>query len=86
MSAIPPKADIAERCCHVRFVPEADISRCGKTAYSITLSALTMTESGTVTPSAFAVFEETKIKMYRCRNRCRMIGEIQLNIGRSGRI
>ena len=37
-------------------------------------------------PSAFAVFEETKIKMYRCRNPCRMIGEIQLSIGRSGRI
>ena len=26
MSAIPPKADIAERRCHVRFVPKADIS------------------------------------------------------------
>ena len=26
MSALPPKADIAERHCHVRFVPEADIS------------------------------------------------------------
>jgi len=25
MSAIPPKADIAERRCHVRFVPKADI-------------------------------------------------------------
>ena len=25
MSAIPPKADIAERGWHVRFVPEADI-------------------------------------------------------------
>jgi hypothetical protein len=24
MSAIPPKADIAERRCHVRFVPKAD--------------------------------------------------------------
>ena len=27
MSAIPPKADIAERDRHVRFVPIADISR-----------------------------------------------------------
>ena len=25
MSALPPKADIAERECHVRFVPKADI-------------------------------------------------------------
>jgi hypothetical protein len=34
MSAIPPKADIAERDRHVRFVPKADIS-----SYSITSSA-----------------------------------------------
>jgi hypothetical protein len=27
MSALPPKADIAERECHVRFVPKADIVR-----------------------------------------------------------
>jgi len=27
MSAIPPKADIDERRCHVRFVPKADIKR-----------------------------------------------------------
>src|SRR6516165_3917066 len=32
MSAISPKADIAERDCHVRFVPKADIVRCGKIA------------------------------------------------------
>jgi hypothetical protein len=25
MSALPPKADIAERDRHVRFVPEADV-------------------------------------------------------------
>jgi hypothetical protein len=30
MSALPPKADIAERGRHVRFVPKADILRCGK--------------------------------------------------------
>ena len=30
MSALPPKADIAERECHVRFVPKADILRCSK--------------------------------------------------------
>jgi hypothetical protein len=27
MSALPPKADISERMCDVRFVPKADI--CG---------------------------------------------------------
>jgi len=27
MSAVPPKADIAERGDHVRFVPKADIDR-----------------------------------------------------------
>jgi hypothetical protein len=26
MSALPPKADIDERDCHVRFVPKADIA------------------------------------------------------------
>jgi hypothetical protein len=30
MSALPPKADIAERRFNVCFVPEADIPRCGK--------------------------------------------------------
>ena len=30
MSALPPKADIAEGDHHVRFVPKADILRCGK--------------------------------------------------------
>jgi hypothetical protein len=40
MSALPPKADIAERDRHVRFVPKADILRCGKRyRYSITSSA-----------------------------------------------
>jgi hypothetical protein len=27
MSALPPKADIAQRDCHVRFVPIADVVR-----------------------------------------------------------
>jgi hypothetical protein len=27
MSALPPKADIADHDCHVRFVPKADITR-----------------------------------------------------------
>jgi len=26
MSALPPKADIAERNCHVRFVPIAEVA------------------------------------------------------------
>jgi len=40
MSALPPIADIAERNHHVRFVPKADILRCGKErGYSITSSA-----------------------------------------------
>jgi hypothetical protein len=30
MSALPPKADIDERDCHVRFVPKADKARCKK--------------------------------------------------------
>jgi len=28
VSALPPKADIAERDRHVRFVPKADMHRC----------------------------------------------------------
>ena len=37
MSALPPKADIAERDRHVRFVPKADIRRCGRDwRYSMT--------------------------------------------------
>jgi len=33
MSALPPKADIRQRDCDVRFVPEADISRTGRGAF-----------------------------------------------------
>jgi len=56
MSALPPKADIGTRPCDVRFVPKADILRCGKKRrYSITLSASERTDSGMVNPSAFAV-------------------------------
>jgi len=40
MSALHPKADIHRRERHVRFVPKADILRCGKERrYSITSSA-----------------------------------------------
>ena len=30
MSALPPKADMDQHRCDVRFVPKADISHCGK--------------------------------------------------------
>jgi hypothetical protein len=40
MSALLPKADIAEYRDHVRYVPKGDILRCGKERrYSITPSA-----------------------------------------------
>ena len=39
MSALPPKADIGHGCWDVRFVPKADIGRCGwgevSKAYSV---------------------------------------------------
>src|SRR6516225_9481361 len=56
MSALPPKADIGIRSRNVRFVPKADILRCGKERrYSITSSAPKSSDCGTVSPSAFAV-------------------------------
>jgi len=56
MSALPPKADIAERDRHVRFVPKADILHCGRDRrYSITSSVRASNPSGTLRPSAFAV-------------------------------
>ena len=40
MSALTPKADIVKRRWDVRFVPKADILRCGRDwRYSITSSA-----------------------------------------------
>jgi hypothetical protein len=36
MSALPPKADIDQSGCDVRFVPQADICSAAKDAYSIT--------------------------------------------------
>jgi len=42
MSALPPKADIVHGSGDVRFVPKADILRCGiQGRYSITSSAAT---------------------------------------------
>jgi hypothetical protein len=54
MSALPPKADIHWRERNVRFVPKADILRCGKKRrYSITSSARTRSDSGTGMGEAF---------------------------------
>src|SRR6516225_3633290 len=55
MSALPPKADIGTQPRDVRFVPKADIPRCGKERrHSITSSAVASSAGGTVTPSVFA--------------------------------
>jgi hypothetical protein len=55
MSALPPKANIAELEGHVRFVPEADILRCGeKCRYSITSSARANSAGGTARPQRLA--------------------------------
>ena len=57
MSALPPKADIGTQSWNVRFVPKADIPRCGEERrYSITSSAVASNVGGTSMPSAFAVF------------------------------
>jgi hypothetical protein len=46
---LAPKADIAEREQHVRFVPKADILRCSKECrYSITSSAWARRVAGTL--------------------------------------
>src|SRR5215469_12029178 len=56
MSALPPKADIGTEFRNVRFVPKADIVRCGKErGYSITSSAMAISVGGIWRPSAFAV-------------------------------
>src|SRR6516164_11680319 len=54
MSALPPKADIDRVCRDVRFVPKADIK-----PYSITSSARTSRDEGTVMLRAFAVLRLT---------------------------
>jgi hypothetical protein len=52
MSALPPKADIAERDRNVRFVPKANILQCGRNwHYSITSSARSSIDDGTSRPS-----------------------------------
>jgi hypothetical protein len=50
MSALPPKADIAEYDWDVRFVPICDIG-----LYSITSSAMASSDGGTVRLSIVAV-------------------------------
>src|SRR6516165_7113473 len=56
MSALPPKADIGTQSRNVRFVPGADILRCGRDRpHSITSSARARTDGGTARPSALAV-------------------------------
>src|SRR5262249_17039066 len=56
MSALPPKADIGGASTDVRYVPKADIMRCGEIRrYSITSSARASNVGGMVNSSALAV-------------------------------
>jgi hypothetical protein len=56
MSALPPKADINWVHHHVRFVPKADMVRCGERhRYSITSSAVASSSGGMLRPNALAV-------------------------------
>ena len=60
MSALPPKADIGTQSWNVRFVPKADILRCGKKRrYSITSSARATSIGGRARPIARAVLRLT---------------------------
>ena len=69
MSALPPKADIETRSRDVRFVPKADILRCGKKRrYSITSSARASNEQGMPRPSAFP-FSRFVFKVVQQRER-----------------
>jgi hypothetical protein len=68
MSALPPKADIAESDWHVRFVPKADILHCGKERrFSITSSAIDIMPAGMVRPSALAVLRLTCRRLLEAR-------------------
>src|SRR5262250_3194513 len=56
MSRLPPKADIVDHDWDVRFVPKADILRCGRDLrYSVTSSAMASSVCGILRPSALAV-------------------------------
>ena len=59
MSALPPIADIARGGLDVRFGPKADIRR-----YSITSSASSNIDGGTVSPSVLAVLAFTAISNF----------------------
>jgi len=71
MSALPPKADIAERDRDVRCVPKADILRRSKVIlYSITSSVRPSSGSGILRPNALAVFRLiTRSKFGRLHHR-----------------
>src|SRR5262245_17289369 len=60
MSALPPKADIERSDGDVRFVPTAAVSnRSKQLSYSISSSARSRNDSGTVRPIAFEVLRLT---------------------------
>jgi hypothetical protein len=63
MSALPPKADIAERNWDVCFVPKADI----QVLYSITSSATASSDDGTVILNILAVcMLMTRSNLFAC--------------------
>jgi hypothetical protein len=57
MSALPPKADIAERDYDIRYVPNAEVYA----IYSITSSARSNNDVATSTPMVFAVLKFTMV-------------------------
>jgi hypothetical protein len=77
MSAIPPKADIAERRCHVRFVPKADICTAAFFPYLITSSAQPSSDSGTVIPRVRAVLRFTTSVLFTLFSRMTLGGTQQ---------
>ena len=67
MSALPPKADIGTQSWNVRFVPKADILRCGKERrYSITSSARDSSDCGTERPMALSDRELSCQRGFAC--------------------
>jgi len=63
MSALPPKADIGTQPRNVRFVPKADIPRCGKkAAIQITASAVA---SGVDGISAGSCFLNVRLRKFK---------------------
>src|SRR5262249_51197958 len=68
MSALPPKADIAESDWHVRFVPKADQVRCSKRDYYSITSSPRARKFGEISMfKAFAVFRlRTNVNLSAC--------------------